>query len=257
MAGEFPVAIYYPDAQIPQPQVPTTNVFDQNISVSPNESDASTPVSSATRFTPSCLSHNSHTMHSTISTPHTEGKKAISCKWIYKIKQKADGFIECFKARLVAKGFTQKEGIDYHETFSLVVKMATVRCIMSVANHNRWKIFQLDVNNAFLHGDLMEELYMKPPEGVQVPTGMVIVAVYVDDILLTSFFLGFDVGQSNGALTMSQCKFTAELIQDSDILDEPFPCKPPQTPMPLNCKLLPDEGELLLNPEFYRKMVAN
>ncbi|GKA43534.1 ribonuclease H-like domain-containing protein, partial [Tanacetum coccineum] len=94
-----------------------------------------------------------------------EGRKAIGSKWIYKIKFRSSGEMERYKARLVAQGFGQKEGIDYEETFSLVVKMVTDRCLLNIVVSQSWPIFQLDVNKDFLYGDLDEIVYMRPPEG--------------------------------------------------------------------------------------------
>jgi hypothetical protein len=98
--------------------------------------------------------------------PPKKGINVIDCKWVYKIKRKSDGSLDRYKARLVAKGFKQMYGIDYEDTFSPVVKAATIRIILSIAVSRGWSLQQLDVHNTFFHG-LLEEVYMRQPPGYE------------------------------------------------------------------------------------------
>lgn len=68
------------------------------------------------------------------------GKKLMGCKWVYKIKLKSDNTFERYKARLVAKGYTNEHNIDYQEMFSLVVKMTTIRCVMTLVASKKWPL---------------------------------------------------------------------------------------------------------------------
>ena len=100
--------------------------------------------------------------------PLPSNRKAVGCKWVFRIKENADGSINKYKARLVAKGFHQVHGFDFHETFSPVVKPITIRLIITLALTNNWELFQLDVNNVFLNGLLEETVYMVQPPGFEV-----------------------------------------------------------------------------------------
>ena len=94
-----------------------------------------------------------------------EDVRSIGCKWIFKIKRGIDGKVENFKARLVEKGYTQKEGVDYEETFSPVAMLKSIHILLSISSCLDYEIWKMDVKTAFLNGYLEESIYMMQPEG--------------------------------------------------------------------------------------------
>lgn len=95
------------------------------------------------------------------------GKKPMGCKWVFTTKFRADGSLERYKARLVAKGFTQTYSVGYLKTFALVAKLSSIRVLLTIAVNLDRPLQQLDVKNAFLNGQLEEEVYMDPPPGFE------------------------------------------------------------------------------------------
>ena len=94
-------------------------------------------------------------------------KSVVTSKSIYKIKHATDGRIEKYKARFVARGFSQKEGVDYEETFALVARNTSIRAIMVVATKMGWKLHQMDINTVFLNGVVEEKVYVEKPQGFE------------------------------------------------------------------------------------------
>ena len=90
-----------------------------------------------------------------------------------------DGHVDWLKVRLVAKGYTKQYGLDYYGTFSLVAKIASVRLLLSMVAMRSWPIFRLDIKNAFLHGNLVKEVYMEQPPGFVAKGSLVWYVSYV------------------------------------------------------------------------------
>jgi transposase InsO family protein len=262
--------------------------------------------------------------------PPPLGKSIVGCRWVFNVKVGPDGQVDRLKARLVAKGYTQVYGQDYSDTFSPVAKMTSVRLFIAMAAMRRWPLFQLDIKNAFLHGDLEEEIYMEQPPGFVAQGGhglvcklkkslyglkqsprawfgrfskvlqqfgmtrcesdhsvflkcstsnkYIYLVVYVDDIVITGddyegikalkqhlfqnfqtkdlgplrYFLGIEVAQSNSGIAISQRKYALDILEETGLID----CKPVDTPMDPNVKLLPNQGEPYYDPGRYRRLVG-
>ncbi|KAL4312901.1 hypothetical protein GQ457_01G023630 [Hibiscus cannabinus] len=161
--------------------------------------------------------------------PLPKGKQAIDCKWVYRIKHKADGTIDRYKALLVAKVFTQNEGVDYTATFSPMARMTSFKILLALVAAKQWHLLQLDVNNAFLNGVLDEEVYMKLPLGYKT-----------------------NCSNSNSGLVYKLNESIYGLKQASRL----WFSKP--TVLPILCphKLSLTENELLEDPSIYRRLVG-
>ncbi|KAL0344087.1 UNVERIFIED_CONTAM: Retrovirus-related Pol polyprotein from transposon RE2 [Sesamum angustifolium] len=212
-------------------------------------------------------------------TPDTD---VVACRWVFTLKFRADGTLDRYKARLVAKGFTQTYGVDYFETFSPVARLNSIRVLFSLAVNLNWTMYQMDIKNAFLYGDLNETVYMSNLLVMllrgEAPYGMVVLAVYVDDILITGsdlvgieeaktylhkhfvtkdlgrprYFLGIEIAHSKHGISLSQRKYACDLLHEAGLLGT----KPVDTPMDSNPDFWNDDGNYLEDKTKYRRLVG-
>ncbi|GJR80888.1 retrovirus-related pol polyprotein from transposon TNT 1-94 [Tanacetum coccineum] len=171
-------------------------------------------------------------------------KKALGCKWVYKINYKSDGTIERFKDRLVILDNHQGAGVDYSETFAPVKKMVTVRVFLAIMVAKQWKLHQMDVHNAFLHGDLEEEVFMKLPPSLH--KGQPGEACKLRNL---KYFLGIEFACAKEWIFLCQRNYALDIISKVGLLGT----KPAKIPMEQNHHMGLVQGRLFEDPEQYRR----
>uniref|UniRef100_A0A2N9FA52 Uncharacterized protein n=1 Tax=Fagus sylvatica TaxID=28930 RepID=A0A2N9FA52_FAGSY len=189
--------------------------------------------------------------HTWVLVPRQSDMNIVGSRWVFKTKLKSDGSIERFKARLVAKGYNQLEGLDFHETFSPVVKSTTIRLVLSLATTKGWPLRQLDVKNAFLHGHLKEVVYMEQPPGFSdssCPTHVCRLhkAIYGLKQAPRAWSPTLVIG-----IFLSQQKYAREILAKASMTD----CKPIGTPLAQKHRLQL-EGGPLVDATNYRSIVG-
>ncbi|KAL8119157.1 hypothetical protein AgCh_016606 [Apium graveolens] len=257
------------------------------------------------------------------------GRKAISLKWVYKIKNNTYGEIIKYKERMVAKGYVQKKGIDFEEVFAPVTRMETVPLLLALTAKNGWKVHHLDVKSAFLNRELTEEVYISQPKNFvdekqshkvyrllkalyglrQAPRAwyarlnrclkelgiskcpyehaiytrresneFLIIAIYVDDLLVTgssmenivkfkkqmsmefemsdmgllAYYLGLEVNQSSGGISLKQTSYARKLLEKSN-MSSFNAVKYPMEPKEMIKK---DEKDKMVNATKYRSIIG-
>ncbi|GJU30973.1 ribonuclease H-like domain-containing protein [Tanacetum coccineum] len=224
--------------------------------------------------------YNALVKNGKLLVPRSAGVNMVRSMWLFKHKFHADRTLSRYKARLVANGSSHQLGVDFDDTFSPVVKPATIRTVLSLVVSRKWPIHQLDVKNAFLNGDLFETVYMHQPPGfvdARFPNHDVYLLLYVDDIILTAsstsllqqlidslhrefdmtdlgalnYFLGISVVRHSTGLFLSQRKYALQLLERAHMVN----CNPSRTPVDTESKLGPD-GVPVQDPTMYRSLAG-
>ncbi|KAL0438883.1 UNVERIFIED_CONTAM: Retrovirus-related Pol polyprotein from transposon RE2 [Sesamum latifolium] len=200
------------------------------------------PLTQSSNPTPTSDIHNSPNVASSpasVPPPRRSHRHVTQSTWLKDyVKLKQDGSIERYKARLVAKGYTQVEGVDYFDSFSPVAKTVTVRIFIAFATTHRWPLLQLDVNNAFLHGQLDEE-YLD-------------VLFTIKDLGHVKYFLGLELARSSHGTYVTQRKYLFDIVHDCHLDD----AKPTATPLPAGIRFDAATGPALAAPDRYRHLIG-
>ncbi|KAL1217964.1 putative mitochondrial protein [Cardamine amara subsp. amara] len=187
--------------------------------------------------------------------PYIEDMNVLGSKWVFRTKLNADGMLDKLRARLVAQGIDQEEGIDYLETYSPVVRSATIRLILHTATVMNWEVKQMDVKNAFLHDDMA--ITGNDSEAMKNLLKELNNKFKMKDLGQFKYFLGIQAQWHSEGLFLSQQRYAEALIIAASMSN----CEPMPTPLPLQIyKDPPEEGEeeeeLFENPTYFRSLAG-
>nr|GEW55576.1 ribonuclease H-like domain-containing protein [Tanacetum cinerariifolium] len=186
--------------------------------------------------------------------PRPTGVNMVHSMWLFKHKFHADGTLSRYKARLVANGSSQQLGVDFDETFSLVVKPATVRTVLSLVVSRKWPTHQLDVKNAFLNEDLSETVYMHQPPGfVDARQDSLHNKFDMNDLGALNYFLGIYADYNSTGLFLSQRKYALQLLERAHMVH----CNPSRTPVYTESKLGPEATPISDNGIMDKAMLSS
>ncbi|XP_074298856.1 putative mitochondrial protein AtMg00820 [Silene latifolia] len=176
-----------------------------------------------------------------ILVPRPPDVNITRCIWLFKHKFKANGDLERYKARLVVNGRSQQVGVDCDETFSPVVKPTTIRTVLNLAVSKKWSIRQLDVKNAFLHGNLAETIMSHLSSEFA-----------MSDLGPLNYFLGVAAVRHSKGLFLHQQKYAEDIVSRAKMQS----CKPAQTPVDTKSKLSGSAGAPVSDPTLYRSLAG-
>jgi hypothetical protein len=180
-------------------------------------------------------------------------QNVVGTKWVFHNKQDKHGVVTRNKARLVAKGYAQVACLDFEETFAPIARLESIRILLAYAAHHSFKLFQMDMNIAFLNGPIKEEVYVEQPPGFEDDNWVMMQKFEMSMMGELNYFLGFQVKQLKEGIFISKMKYTQDLLKRFGMKD----AKPAKTPMGTDRHLDLNKGGKSVDQKAYQSIIGS